>query len=313
METKTGKISAGVLKLMASLLGALMLGAIPAQASSITIFNSDFQAPLLDEDGADGSPAWHWVPDWKEGGASYCGSGAGGFLYFDAGGWVSQDLDHNWTTGEVFTISIRASQGYSAGGAFKIQLCQTDDKILWESKTMAVGSTYSNFSWRVDSAKDFPGGTPGSQLRIRMEGAAGNVYLDDVTLSTDRKDATAPRLARKDIVDDKGGGPVNPGDVVTYTVTFSEMIDGKTLSSEDFDNAGSAAVAIRAIAPADVNHYRFQIPVAVKKTGSLMLRLRAGTSVRDVAGNALDTRTEILDDTTILVTQAGDPMGLFNK
>jgi hypothetical protein len=39
-----------------------------ANAASIAILNANFEAPLFDEDGAGGSAAWYWVPNWDEGG-----------------------------------------------------------------------------------------------------------------------------------------------------------------------------------------------------------------------------------------------------
>ena len=277
--------------------GFLLLAAIPASAASITIVNADFQAPLYDEDGAGGSPAWYWVPDWDEGGASYYGSGAGGFLYCDAGGWVSQDLNYNWTAGEVFTLGIKGNQGYRAGGQFKIQLREADTTLLWESATMPVTATDSNFVWTIDSSADFLGGTAGSQLNIRIECLAFTVYLDDLTLSTDLADVIAPTLASSNIVDNKSGGPVNPGELVTYTVTFSEAMSNSTVSASDFDNGGTAAILIGT--PNTVGGVIYSIPVVATGPGTLQLRIPVGATMTDLAGNPLDTGSAILDNTTI--------------
>jgi hypothetical protein len=268
-----------------------------ASAASITIVNGDFQAPLFDEDGAGGLAAWYWVPDWEEGGSSYYGSGAGGFLYCDAGGFVYQDLSYNWTAGEVFTLGVRGNQGWRAGGSFKIQLLEADTTLLWESATMPVTSTDSNFSWTVDSSTDFLAGTPGSQLRIRIECLAATVYLDDVMLSTDFSDTLAPTVS--DIVDDRSGGPVNQGELVTYTVTFSEAMDDGTLSTNDFDNAGTAGTSFGTITSG--GGYSYIIPVLTLSGGTLQLRIPTTATLTDLVGNALDTSSAILDDDTITV------------
>ena len=54
-----------------------------------------------------------------------------------------------------------------------------------------------------------------------------------------------PTLVSTDFVDDVFGGPIyeNFGDV-TYTVTFSEDMDHTTITTADFDNAGTATATI---------------------------------------------------------------------
>ena len=223
------------------IIAGIALAAGSAGATSITIVNGNFEAPVYDEDGAGGLADWYWVPDWDEGGSSYRGNG---YLYLDSGGWVSQNLSYNWTAGEVFTLTIRGNQGWRTGGSFKIQLRQADSTVLWDSGANSVDGTWQDFSWTIDSSTDFLGGTPGSQLNIRMDCLAATVYLDDVTLSTSLADTTAPTLATTNIVDNKSGGPVNPGQLVTYTVTFSEAMSNSTVSASDFDNAGTASIAV---------------------------------------------------------------------
>ena len=279
-----------------------------ASAASITIINGDFEAPL-DPSG------WYEVPDWDEGGASYYGeSRNGGNLYCDVGGWVAQDLGYNWTAGEVFTLGISGVKGWQATGPYKfrIQLRQADTTVLWESGELDVTGTVSNFSWTIDSNTDFLGGTAGSELNIRIDCLTATVYLDDVTLSTSLADTNAPTLASSDIVDDKSksGNQVNPGDQVTYTVTFSENMDSSTVSADDFDNAGTATMVVGTITN---RGGRYSIPVVAKSTGTLSLRVPVGATLADLSGNPLDTGSAIIDDTTIKVVQPGDFMGIFNK
>jgi hypothetical protein len=278
-------------------MGILGLTVGSAGAAPITIVYGDF-GPI--------APDSNEVPHWDEGGASYFRSNAenGGYLYCDAGGgigdgWVAQDLDYNWTAGEVFTVGIRGNQGWRAGGSFKIQLREADTTLLWESGATPVTATDTAFTWTVDSSTDFVGGTPGRQLNIRIECLSATVYLDDVTLSTDLADTTAPTLASSDIVDDKSGGPVNPGELVTYTVTFSETMDDGTVSLSDFDNAGTATVLFGTLTSLDAGVY--SIPVVAASTGTLQLRVPVGATLTDLAGNPFDASSAILDDTTINV------------
>ncbi len=273
-------------------MGILGLATGPAGAASITVVNGDFQAPY--------TGTWTVVPGWVAGHPCYYGNNKnGGLLYLDAGGWASQNLSYNWTAGEVFTLGIRGNQGWQTGGTFKIRLREADGTVLWDSGTISVDSTWQDFSWTIDSSTDFLAGTPGSQLQIRMDCLNATVYLDDVTLSTDLEDTIPPTLAGSDIVDNKSGGPVNPGEVITYTVTFSEAMDSGTVSAGDFDNAGTAAVLIGT--PTTTAGVIWQIRVVASSTGTLRLRVPVGASMTDLAGNPLDTSSAILDDTAINV------------
>jgi hypothetical protein len=279
-----------------------------AGAAPIAIANFNFEAVPV--------PDWYWVPDWDEGGASYVAdeekaaaegwSGAGRVLYMDAGGWVSQNLGYNWTAGEVFTLGIKGNQGWRSGGSFKIQLRQADATVLWDSGTIPVTSTVSNFTWTIASSMfSGAGGTPGSQLNIRIECLANTVDLDDVTLSASADD-TPPALASSNIVDDKSGGSVNPGQLVTYTVTFNKDMDASTVSASDFGNAGTAAVTIGTVTETTPASGVFIVPVTATGAGPLQLKVNAGAVLNDAVGNALDTASAILDDTTITVV---DPPG----
>jgi hypothetical protein len=78
-------------------------------------------------------------------------------------------------------------------------------------------------------------------------GAASRVGLAQVEFTQTVADNDPPTLLGTDIVDDKGGGPVDVNTVVTYTVTFSEDMNAGTVSSDDFSNAGTSAISIGAI------------------------------------------------------------------
>ncbi|MFZ9935810.1 MAG: choice-of-anchor D domain-containing protein [Luteolibacter sp.] len=293
--------------LSAALLAALVASTAPVGASSITIANSNFEAIPL--------PDWYWVPDWDEGGASYVTtdgwSGAGRVLYLDGGGWVSQNMGYSWTAGDVFTLGIRGNQGWRSGGTFKIQLRQADGTVLWDSGTTAVESSVQNFSWTID-ASTFTSGTPGGQLNIRIDCLANTVFLDDVTLSTGLADTSAPTLAGGAIVDDLDGGPVFQGELVTYTVRFSEDMDASTVSAEDFGNAGTAPIMVGTVSETVVNSGIFTVPVTATGTGSLQLQVNAGAVLKDAADNSLATSSAIPDDTTISVVPVGASITIVN-
>jgi hypothetical protein len=144
------------------------------------------------------------------------------------------------------------------------------------------------------------------QLRVKigaeLKDVSGNALVttsaiaDDTTLTVD---GTLPTLTGVAIVDNKGGGPITPNTLVTYTVTFSEDMDASTVSAADFGNAGTAAVTIGAVS--ETTPGVFSVPVTPTAAGTLQLKVLAGAVLNDVAGNALNTASAIADDTTLAV------------
>ena len=134
-----------------------------------------------------------------------------------------------------------------------------------------------------------------------LKDVAGNALVttsaipDDTTLTVN--DTIPPTLAS--IVDDKSGGPVAVNTLVTYTVTFSEDMDASTVDAADFGNAGSAAVTIGTVS--ETSPGVFTVQVTPTSAGTLQLQVNHSAGLKDVAGNALDTTSAILDDTTITV------------
>jgi len=110
-------------------------------------------------------------------------------------------------------------------------------------------------------------------------------------------DTTPPTLASGDIVDNKSGGPVATNEQVTYTLTFSEILDASTVELTDFTNALDAALTIDSVSPGTDTDV-FTVLVTPTTEGDLQLRVKAG-SVADLAGNAMMADAD--DDTTITV------------
>jgi hypothetical protein len=123
-----------------------------------------------------------------------------------------------------------------------------------------------------------------------------SAILDDTTITVD---ATPPTLTS--IVDDKSGGTVLTNALVTYTVTFSEDMDASTVDATVFGNAGTAAVTIGTVTETTSTSGVFTVPVTATGAGTLQLKVNVGAVLNDAVGNALDTTSAILDDTTITV------------
>jgi hypothetical protein len=128
-------------------------------------------------------------------------------------------------------------------------------------------------------------------------GAVNRVGLAQVEFTQTVADTDPPTLVGID--DNKSGGPVDVNTVVTYTVSFSEDMNGSTVSATDFSNAGTSAISIGAIT--ETSPGVFTIPVTPTSTGTLRLQVPTTAAITDVAGNPLDNNPAILDDTTLTV------------
>lgn len=102
-------------------------------------------------------------------------------------------------------------------------------------------------------------------------------------------DNTAPTITSIDLF----SGTVSPtdADMVSWLVTFSEDIDSSTLTSGDFEAAGTTATAT----VSHVTDSTYEISLAngdiASVTGTVTLNFSSGFAVTDVAGNAVSSTT----------------------
>jgi len=177
-----------------------------------------------------------------------------------------------------------------------VQLVVTDNS----GQGVTINTTDSSFGIGTSSITTSSSNTQGfngllDELRIF------NSALTESEIATlALLDSAPPTLAGSDIVDDQSGGPVEVGTRVTYTVTFSEDINVSTVSSADFDNAGSSAISFGTITESSAGV--LTVEVTPTTTGTLQLRVPTTATIEDLAGNPLDSDPAILDDTTITVT-----------
>ena len=178
--------------------------------------------------------------------------------------------------------------------------------------------TISQVSPTVFTVQLTPAGTGTLQLKINagavLTDLAGNQLVTTSPIlgsNTITVDATAPTLTG--IVDNESGGPVQVNTPVTYTVTFSEDMDASTVSAADFGNAGTASIIIGSVTETTPTSGIFTVQITPTGTGTLQLQINASAELKDVVGNALDTSSALLDDTTLTVNPdttapAPDPM-----
>jgi len=149
---------------------------------------------------------WHDMDDWTQeesGPQVYVDDNGTGWvpepsrtLYFGPGA-VHQNLNHNWSPSNVFTLGLIAMnpRWSDSNNTFKVQLRQaSDDTVLWDSGDQNVGGTVTTtapatytgtghvFSWSID-ASTFTAGVEGEQINIRIAHVSGGpVYADDISL-----------------------------------------------------------------------------------------------------------------------------------
>ena len=147
------------------------------------------------------------------------------------------------------------------------------------------------------------------QLRIKADATladlTGNLLdattplLDDTIIAVGQ-DLTPPTMVS--ITDNVSGGPVTATKLSTpqYTVTFSEPINAATVGTDDFENGSTAPVTINSVS-ATGNPAVFTVVVTTSGPGDLVLQIKQGADIKDLADNALNTASPLPDDTTITV------------
>jgi hypothetical protein len=116
--------------------------------------------------------------------------------------------------------------------------------------------------------------------------------------------AEAPTVTS--IVDDVEGGPIYEDFAeVNFTVTFSLDIDVGTITAADFENGGTASVAIGTVTQTALNE--FSVQVVPSSTGNLVFQIKSGAVIQTPIGGSLDTSSAILDDTEIIIDAGSSP------
>jgi len=128
--------------------------------------------------------------------------------------------------------------------------------------------------------------------------------LSDPLTIVDSADTTPPTLIS--FVDNKSGGTIQANTAVTYTVTFSKMMNAATVNPSDFENASTTPIIVNSVT-ATANPAVFLVAATPTSAGTLRLRIKAGGSLTDFTGNALNTSAAIPDDTLITVIDTTPP------
>lgn len=176
------------------------------------------------------------------------------------------------------------------------------DQIFWR---------YEYVNW---PDPDFPGFglLEGAQLQLKLmqdpnrSNWRHTPLWDNVTVDyIPDVDIVPPALL--DITDDNQGGlVVATNATVTYTVTFNEAMNGATVNTDDFTNAGSAPVTIQSVT-ATTDPAVYTVAVSPTNVGTLRLGIAGSATLQDTAGNSLNTASGTTQDNVTFVVEAGTP------
>ena len=212
-------------------------------------------------------------------------------------------LDADTRTDTVGTLNVTGSAviNLGSGAALVFADSSAGGTATWAG-TLNITGTLGATSLKFGNGSS--GLSPAQLTKISVNGSGLGTYTLDASgyLIPVGPDTTPPTLTS--ITDDKSGGPVTVGTLVTYTVTFSEDIDSASVDSTVFDNNGTAGITIGTITETTPTSGIFTVQVTPTSSGSLNLRIPTGAVVKDVAGNNLVV--PVADDTTITVNPS-DP------
>lgn len=186
------------------LTGALALA--NAHAATIIINNSDFEDPGIVA-GSNTQTVTGWSGDSTQ---EYIANPSGDWgpvditqvgYFTGAADGIFQELNHNWSTTDKYTLTFDAYEaGWrtgTAGDTIQFQLRQTDGTLLWDSGqlnldntltgtqgSITYGATSHAFSFNIDAATDFVGGSSGEQIRIDIVANGDPVWFDNISLTS---------------------------------------------------------------------------------------------------------------------------------
>jgi autotransporter-associated beta strand protein len=170
-------------------------------------------------------------------------------------------------------------------------------------KIRIVGTPDNRPYYILMTANSIVGGTPTLETPITLP---TNYYLEIAgnELRLSKADTTSPLLV--DIINDQGGGasvgPIIPGTLVTYTVSFNEDIKDGDVDASDFSNAGTIPIGNITFGNIiEISPGVFSVEVTPTVAGTLKLRIPVAAVINDAANNALDNNPALDDDTTINV------------
>ncbi len=212
------------------------------------------------------------------------------------------------------TIYIADDRGTAAGGIQK-----------WTSTTGAAGSFTLAYTLGTGVTNvgargltvDFSGANPviiatsaeaasNRIFRIEDTGAAstattlataptGKIFRGIDFAPQSLTDTTPPQVTSID--DGDADNSVLVSEVMTYTINFNEDIDGSSITSADFENAGTATITIGTVNEVSERIYSFTVtPTSV---GTVQLRVKSNAVIQDLAGNSLVVPVSDNDTVTV--------------
>ena len=192
------------------------------------------------------------------------------------GGWGNTDAG----SGKVAQAQLNVDGAKGIYPEFAGNVKTMEARGFWRDSAISPSGQGYHYNWNAETY-------------LLVGDALGRAMISLLSAT----ETTPPTLTT--IADNKSGGPISVNTAVTYTVTFSEDMDAATVTAADFGNAGTASVTFGAIT--EPTPGVFSVVVTPTTAGTLRLRINAGATLTDVAGNALVTTAALLHDTTITV------------
>lgn len=224
------------------------------------------------------------------------------------GGWRSL----NDATGTIDVSAIPAGSLHIYYGAFGAK--PTVSVVMRDTDTGAPDITIADAHLNGDTANrteyylaeiDFVTDGIYDKIEFVWNSGNGNGRGLAVVVTEAVADAVAPTLDPANIVANNGG-PITSVTPLAYTVTYSELIDPASITTDDFELVGTATGTVTSVV-----HFGGVTTVNILPTsgtsGTIQLQVKAAAVITDLAGNALDTTVAITDPDTVTIEDLAVP------
>jgi hypothetical protein len=223
-------------------------------------------------------------------------------------------------SGSNFRIDANVSGALGVGD---VSITNTASLRLFAADAISDTATLS-----LDGGRDTKLSATYDKLHLTVGNTVSNLFIDALhkqagvydnteawlsgagTLTVlDGPPPTPPEIDPSDFVDDVFGGPIyadHPYYPITYTLTFDRDMDDTTVDAADFENGGTATIAVGTIT--ETSDGVFDVQVTPSGSGTLILQITNNAVLKEAGGASLDTSSAIADDTTITIIAGSPPL-----
>ena len=218
------------------------------------------------------------------------------------------DTDNLTTIGTTLTYTVTFNQDIDATTVTAADFANAG------TATIAIGTiTETTPTSGVFTVQVTPSTAGTLQFRVLIANVITSAAGGNLGTITDDNDTVTVRAVPTvtNIDDGDADNSVTTGTTLTYTVTFDQDIDATTVTASDFNNAGTATIAIGTIAETTPTSGIFTVQVTPSTTGTVILRIPTGAVITSAAGGNLVVPVQ--DGDTVTVTAAASPGPFINE